>query len=693
MSSSYYSTHKSKRNKYIKTPQHSIHQLCSYTYIKFNNKYKVSMFKYGSTVINNIIYNEKSHIVALFKDYLILDDTSEFLKRYYTKYESDVRLPRFFEYYETYSKIYPNYTALLEGKFIYRNIQRKQRMIDLQEQMEMENKKNKKMNNKFHMKDASHEVFSTDVYDSIINDRNNEDIEMLFDIKIEHANEEDEMFHRNVEKIINDINININEHENVSQCSNKGVMHVDKNLIKKIEKNLIKSKTKTNNNNNNNSSNGINNISIYGYSCNYTNNIKTKISDLKLLYQKNIHHSYIRANNDNSSSIIHAHMSYKGNNSIISNENIPIPKSPLTDRIIHNNNNNNGNNHSSVINNKTHQKNMHSNNIIVNTNNHQHKDKGSSSGSKHTTQQPNNVIYIINQNPKFTTHVNVYNTNNAKHRKHISSSSSSNTTRQISASSSMKRILHSAKPHSNPKHIKHISNSSSIQSSTSHTIHPYQHHSSTSNIITSALPKRNNITSKSKYSTLNSTAKVKKRNVSNNNNFINNSGSNYYCNMLKTAREIGYKELNMLKSTSNYNKHNSITKYSNLPSKRTSIQQNSVNTVISRNTSGVVSTKAKNTNNNNNNNNEINSRNKRNCSNDNNNNNNNNNKNSSNSSIKHNIISKNDSLTKYGFIDVVNVKKKIVKGIHINNFSKIFNMNVSQFNNNNNKTERTSKQK
>jgi hypothetical protein len=161
--------------------------------------------------------------------------------------------------------------------------------------------------------------------------------------------------------------------------------------------------------------------------------------------------------------------------------------------------------------------------------------------------------------------------------------------------------------------------------------------------------------------------------------------------MLKTAREIGYKELNMLKSTSNYNKHNSITKYSNLPSKRTSIQQNSVNTVISRNTSGVVSTKAKNTNNNNNNNNEINSRNKRNCSNDNNNN-NNNNKNSSNSSIKHNIISKNDSLTKYGFIDVVNVKKKIVKGIHINNFSKIFNMNVSQFNNNN-KTERISKPK
>ena len=30
---------------------------------------------------NDIVYNEKSHIVAVFKDYLIYDDSSEFLKR------------------------------------------------------------------------------------------------------------------------------------------------------------------------------------------------------------------------------------------------------------------------------------------------------------------------------------------------------------------------------------------------------------------------------------------------------------------------------------------------------------------------------------------------------------------------------------------------------------------------------------
>ena len=32
--------------------------------------------------LNDIVYNEKAHVVSVFKDYLIYDDMSEFLKRY-----------------------------------------------------------------------------------------------------------------------------------------------------------------------------------------------------------------------------------------------------------------------------------------------------------------------------------------------------------------------------------------------------------------------------------------------------------------------------------------------------------------------------------------------------------------------------------------------------------------------------------
>lgn len=38
---------------------------------------------YNVKVINDVIYNENTHLVSIFKDYLIFDDISEFLKRSY----------------------------------------------------------------------------------------------------------------------------------------------------------------------------------------------------------------------------------------------------------------------------------------------------------------------------------------------------------------------------------------------------------------------------------------------------------------------------------------------------------------------------------------------------------------------------------------------------------------------------------
>jgi hypothetical protein len=41
-------------------------------------------------------------------------------------------LPKIIEFYNTYSKIFPNYIALREAKYIYRNIRKKQKIIDSQ---------------------------------------------------------------------------------------------------------------------------------------------------------------------------------------------------------------------------------------------------------------------------------------------------------------------------------------------------------------------------------------------------------------------------------------------------------------------------------------------------------------------------------------------------------------------------------
>ena len=172
---------------------------------KFNRKYNIMPKRYNSTVIDNIIFNEKSHIVSKFKDLLISYDFNDFLKRYYTKKESAVRLPKYFEYYNLYSKIFPNYTSIPEGKYFYINIQKKQRMIDLQENMENEKSKERKLK-KANKKEIVLNVFNTSVINSILNRTNKEEMEMLFDVNLDNTMEEEDKFANKINKLINNIN-------------------------------------------------------------------------------------------------------------------------------------------------------------------------------------------------------------------------------------------------------------------------------------------------------------------------------------------------------------------------------------------------------------------------------------------------------------------------------------------------------
>ena len=201
-------------NNTIKNIKKKIHQ----TLIK---KYEGLSLRYNSNIIDNIIYNERAHIVSLFKDRLILDDNGEFLKRYYQIMESIERLPKFFEYYDLYSKIFPNYTSLYEGKFFYQNIQKKQKMIDIQEQIELEkmnikNKKNQDIQTNLNYNDSNNDnksdkdnknnVFSTDIINSILNVTNKEDIELLFNVYKDDIVKEEDIFFDKINDIIQTIN-------------------------------------------------------------------------------------------------------------------------------------------------------------------------------------------------------------------------------------------------------------------------------------------------------------------------------------------------------------------------------------------------------------------------------------------------------------------------------------------------------
>ena len=138
---------------------------------KLYSKYKVDNTIYALNVIDNIVFNERSHLVSTFKDYLILDDEFEFLKQYYNFQDSQIRLKNFLNYYSKHQILIPNYSCLKEANFILQNLFNKQQMA---ENLENSIKQRKKEKTNFNSNEnLSNTVFNSKVYESIINDSEN----------------------------------------------------------------------------------------------------------------------------------------------------------------------------------------------------------------------------------------------------------------------------------------------------------------------------------------------------------------------------------------------------------------------------------------------------------------------------------------------------------------------------------------
>ena len=228
-----------------------------FIYNKFNTKYNKMPLKYNSIKIDNIIYNDKIHLVSMFKEELLINDNAEFLKRYYTLYESIARLPKYFEFYDLYSKIFPNYTSIKEGKYFYKNIQQKQRVINTIEKIELEAKMNK--NKKDDNNESDEKVFSTNDIDSLLNATNDEGMEMLFNINKQNMEKDDSLFFNDVNNIIDEINKHHNN--NNENKENKNINLIPKKQINHILKiNNNKYIIKIKNINCGNINNNINNI-------------------------------------------------------------------------------------------------------------------------------------------------------------------------------------------------------------------------------------------------------------------------------------------------------------------------------------------------------------------------------------------------------------------------------------------------
>ena len=80
----------------------SMNQIINYQLQKHNS----NPLKKNIMIINDIIETKTNHFLAIFKDYLITDYIDEFLKRPFTKIESEELLPKFYIYYQNYLKFF-----------------------------------------------------------------------------------------------------------------------------------------------------------------------------------------------------------------------------------------------------------------------------------------------------------------------------------------------------------------------------------------------------------------------------------------------------------------------------------------------------------------------------------------------------------------------------------------------------------
>ena len=148
------------------------------SHINFLFKYKYNKAcQYNTIIINRLIYNINSLVVTKFKENLILFDENEFIFRFYEINNAKKLLKKILNYYELNNVIYPNYTSIYEGNYLFNNIEQKQKIIDRQEKIS-KNKKDKDIKSDDNNKEE--DILNSNVVESILNQTNTSETKRFF---------------------------------------------------------------------------------------------------------------------------------------------------------------------------------------------------------------------------------------------------------------------------------------------------------------------------------------------------------------------------------------------------------------------------------------------------------------------------------------------------------------------------------
>ena len=256
----------------------------------YDDYYDFAHVDYDILIIENLMCNGRCHLVAVFKNYLIEDDKSEYLRRFYKKKESKPRLKKLFAYHDETSVIFPNYVPLVESKYLYNNVIKKQRVIDEQQSLDKIRKAKKTKKNQQPIK-KEERMFNSTVVGEILAS-NKSVIRIMFGLdeyalnNIEKKSNDDSDC-QEFDKLINEVEKAEEKADNFKDNSLEGFNLTNKaskyklKLGNKLNSNNVQMKNKPKEKQYNITNNSTNITSISNINNNISNNTKLKN------YQKN----------------------------------------------------------------------------------------------------------------------------------------------------------------------------------------------------------------------------------------------------------------------------------------------------------------------------------------------------------------------------------------------------------------------
>ena len=217
---------------------------------KLKKKYDSQIYTYNIKKINELIFNIPSRFTANFKDYLLIEEDAEFLKREYHKEEFSKKFKKIFFFYDKYSKTFPNYTILNEGKYIYKNILKKQKMIDELQKIK-EEEEEKTISNLMNISNET--IFTNNTIESIFNQKDSFWIKNMQNIIYLDENQDELSTIEKINSLIKNINIyeKLNAEKSNKQTIYKKEFKKIRNLskplyINQVNPKLVKIKEKIN---------------------------------------------------------------------------------------------------------------------------------------------------------------------------------------------------------------------------------------------------------------------------------------------------------------------------------------------------------------------------------------------------------------------------------------------------------------